>query len=43
MESNLTAARRKTQSAADLLWPADAPTNAGTRGEFKLPPDKALA
>ena len=29
--------------AADLLWPADEPENAGTRGEFKLPPDKALA
>lgn len=35
--------RRQLQLAADLLWPADEPENAGTRGEFKLPPDKALA
>ena len=40
---DVTALRRQLQLAADLLWPADEPTNAGTRGEFKLPPDKALA
>ena len=35
--------RRQLQLAADLLWSADHPENAGTRREFKLPPDKALA
>ena len=35
--------RRQLQLAADLLWPADDADNKGTRREFKLPPDKALA
>lgn len=35
--------RRQLQLAADLLWPADNADNKGTRVEFKLPPDKALA
>lgn len=35
--------RREIQYAADVLWPADNPANAGIRGEFQIPPDKALA
>ena len=41
--AEVAALRRQLQLAADLLWPADTAENAGTRGEFKLPPDKALA
>lgn len=35
--------RREIQYAADALWPAGVPGNAGIRGEFQIPPDKALA
>lgn len=41
--ADIAAQRRQLQLAADLLWPADEPDNAGTRVEFKLPADKALA
>ena len=35
--------RREIQYAADAQWPAGVPGNAGIRGEFQIPPDKALA
>ena len=35
--------RREIQYAADAVWPPEDPANAGTRGEFQIPPDKALA
>ena len=35
--------RREIQYAADAQWPAANPANAGIRGEFQIPPDKALA
>ena len=35
--------RRPLPLAADLSWPAADPENAGIRGEFQIPPDKALA
>jgi hypothetical protein len=34
--------RREIQLAADAAWPASKKANAGIRGEFGLPPDKAL-
>lgn len=34
--------RRQIQYAADTLWPAGDPANAGARKAFQLPPDKAL-
>ena len=41
--ADIAEVRRKIQRAADRLWPADNPENAGLRGEFQIPPDKALA
>ena len=35
--------RREIQYAADAQWPAGVPGHAGIRGEFQIPPDKALA
>ncbi len=35
--------RREIQYAADAVWPPEDPANAGIRGEFQIPPDKALA
>lgn len=35
--------RREIQYAADAVWPPENPGNAGIRGEFQIPPDKALA
>lgn len=35
--------RRELQYAADAQWPAGVLGNAGTRGEFQIPADKALA
>ncbi len=33
--------RREIQYAADLLWPAGIPANAGVRAEFQIPQNRA--
>lgn len=38
----VVAYRRKIQFAADAIWPARNPANAGIRGEFRLPADRTM-
>ncbi len=35
--------RREIQYTADAQWPAGVAGNTGIRGEFQIPPNKALA
>ena len=39
---DITARRREIQFAADAEWPHTDPAHAGTRREFKLPPDRVM-
>lgn len=43
LEEQIADRRREIQYAADAQWPAGANGNAGIRGEFQIPLDKALA
>ena len=43
LEEQIADRRREIQYAADAQWPAGANGNAGIRGEFQIPLDRALA